>query len=108
MSNRVSYEINVAAGELDVRFTTKDVMFFGDPEMASQFVLSIMDHLDDSVEQVVLTLDGLNRVNSAMLGVFVDLSKRLHQQNIRFGIRGINPAIRKILELTRLTDMVLD
>ncbi|MBD3267569.1 STAS domain-containing protein [bacterium] len=103
-----SYKIEKQSSELEVHFVSSNVIQFSDPEAAQALIQDVLEHDDASIEQVVFNVRELNRVNSAFLGIFVQMSKTLHNLDKSFGVRGANPAIRKIMELTKLTPMMLD
>lgn len=103
-----SYSIQKHNTDLEVKFISSNVMQFSDPEAAQSLIQDVLEHDDPTIERVVFNVQELNRVNSAFLGIFVQLSKTLQHLDKSFGVKGANPAIRKIMELTKLTPMIAD
>ncbi|MCS0604356.1 STAS domain-containing protein [Streptomyces sp. LP11] len=58
------------------------------------------------VPLLVLDLSEVDFCDSSALGAFVDLYRRRHADGRRFGLTGLQPQVRRILELTRLTTVV--
>ncbi len=104
-----SLEFTVDQSTLTVLFTSQeDVLSVADPDIRVKIFQSILDHIDTGLEIVVLDLRELSRVNSAVLGFLVQLSKELEPKNMRFGVINACPSIVKVMELTRLSHFLLD
>lgn len=86
----------------------REIHHFGDPRIRDEMIETIMSELEEQTQHVVLSLDQINRVNSAVLGFFVQLDKTLGPRKISLGISGANVSIRKVMELTRLTRFLID
>ncbi|RJP35199.1 MAG: anti-sigma factor antagonist [Candidatus Omnitrophota bacterium] len=108
MENTAIYQVQKENSELRVCFVSNELAYFGDPEQSEQFVRDIIGQLTNEIGQLIMDLNALSHVNSSVLGVFVKLKKNLPDRDILYGIVGANPAIRKIMELTRLSWLLLD
>ncbi|HQQ00404.1 MAG TPA: STAS domain-containing protein [bacterium] len=86
----------------------QDVLSISDSEVRLAMLGQVLDEAKDPVDLVVLDLEHLSRINSAVLGFFVQLHKELDSRNIRFGVIHLSPSIAKVMELTRLTHIILD
>lgn len=108
-SNPAFVETDVSGSTLGISFTSRQqASGVDDPEIRAQILKIVMEQLSDSTKQVVLDLHNLDRINSAMLGFFVRLSKELEHRTIDFGVTGASPSVHKVMELTRLTHFLKD
>ncbi len=104
-----SLEFNIDESTLTVRFTSQeDVLSIADPEIRVKMLSAILDRVDEQVDRVILDLSDLSRVNSAVLGFFVQLNKELEPKGVRFGVIEACPSVVKIMELTRLAHFLVD
>ncbi|GAA2444294.1 STAS domain-containing protein [Streptomyces glaucus] len=58
------------------------------------------------VPLLVLDLTHVDFCDSSALGVFVDIHRRRSDAGRRFALTGVQPEVRRILELTRLTSVL--
>ncbi|MFF9087819.1 STAS domain-containing protein [Streptomyces sp. NPDC014991] len=58
------------------------------------------------VPLLVLDLTHVNFCDSSALGAFVDIHRRRTDAGHRFALTGVQPEVRRILELTRLTSVL--
>jgi anti-sigma B factor antagonist len=59
-----------------------------------------------AVPLLVLDLTGVDFCDSSALGAFVDIHRRRSDSGHRFALTGVQPEVRRILELTRLTSVL--
>ncbi|MEU0048803.1 STAS domain-containing protein [Streptomyces sp. NPDC006184] len=59
-----------------------------------------------NVPLLILDLTRVNFCDSSALGAFVDINRRRADAGRRFALTGIQPEVRRILELTRLTSVL--
>ncbi|MEU1124876.1 STAS domain-containing protein [Streptomyces sp. NPDC005899] len=59
-----------------------------------------------NVPLLILDLTHVDFCDSSALGAFVDIHRRRSEAGHRFALAGIQPEVRRILELTRLTSVL--
>ncbi len=62
--------------------------------------------IDDGAERVALDLRAMDFIDSSGLGVLVGALKRVRQRSGALELRGVQPATRKILDITGLTQVL--
>lgn len=58
------------------------------------------------VPLVVLELSGVAFCDSSALGAFVEVFRRRAEAGLRFALAGVQPEVRRVMELTRLVDVL--
>lgn len=81
----------------------EDMIEFSDPETGEQFVSHITSASANGTTCVEFDMVGITRINSALLGLIVQVFKDVKPQGIDVRVVNANPPIQKIMQLTRLT-----
>ncbi|MCF0182636.1 MAG: STAS domain-containing protein [Muribaculaceae bacterium] len=70
---------------------------------ASQLDIETQNLLTDAVKQLTLDISQLNYISSSGIRCFVRLFNEAKAAGIEFNITGIQPAIREIFDITRIS-----
>lgn len=79
----------------------------GRPKSRVAMLERILEQCGEETKTVILDLGSIERVNSAVLGLFVQLSKELDARHVGFGVANVKSAIVKVMKLTRLTHFLV-
>ncbi len=78
---------------------------FGEVDLNSSPELRarLLEVIDSQPKRLVLDLHGLKYMDSSGLGTLVDLKRRTEQRNTPLVLLGVQPRVRSLLEITRLS-----
>lgn len=85
-----------------------DLIEFSDPGVQNEFLQKVLSKISGDTNLVLFDMTNLPRINSAMLGVLVQMQKEVHGNNIPVQVKGANSTVRKVMELTRLQHFLID
>lgn len=74
-------------------------------EEAGEFRETILKHISAGYKNYIIDLSGLQYIDSAGMGVLVALHKRVLQEEGILQLKGLQGSVKKIFELTRLTQV---
>lgn len=74
-------------------------------EEASDFRENVRNHMDNGVNQFLLDFRDCRFIDSTGLGVIVGLYKRSAEIGGGIKLKSLNPNVRKVFDLTRLTNI---
>ena len=80
----------------------------GRPKIRVAMLEGILEQCGAETKTVLLDLANIERVNSAVLGLFVQLSKEMDERHVGFGVANVKSAIVKVMKLTRLTHFLVE
>lgn len=67
---------------------------------------AINQQIDEGARLIIINLDGLDYIDSAGLGVLVGTLARLRDRNGELAVVCKSPRIRRVFEITRLTQLI--
>jgi anti-anti-sigma factor len=92
-----------------IRFMAdEDMIEFADPETGETFISHIAQSTANGIQCIQFDMVGITRINSALLGLIVQVFKEVKPKGIEVRVVNTNPAIQKIMQLTRLTYLLQD
>lgn len=92
-----------------IRFTSdEDMIEFADPSTGEGFVNHITQAAASGIQSIQFDMAGITRINSALLGILVQVFKDVKPNGIDVRVINANPAIQKVMQLTRLTYFLHD
>ena len=103
----VCFEQNGADVIIKIR-SDEDLIEFVDFETGQWFIEHVTSLTDTNSKRVMFDMNGLRKINSALLGLIVQICKEVNPQSIDVQVINVNPSIRKVMELTRLTHLLPD
>ena len=74
-------------------------------EEAGSFRDNVRNHMDNGANQFLLDFDQCRFIDSTGLGVVVSLYKKCAQNGGGVKLKSLNPNVRKVFDLTRLTNI---
>lgn len=77
-----------------------------DYHTSPQLLGHLMSHEVRSVPLVVLDLSHVAFCDSSALGAFVEVLRQREEDGRRFALVGLQPEVRRVMELTRLVDVL--
>jgi len=96
----VDFTLDEREGETIVR-VAGDLDATGAPALRSQLV----ETMESATHRVVLDLSAVDFLDSLGLSMLVAAHRRAHELGIDFVLASPSPASRRVLEITRLTDL---
>ncbi|MFC3230419.1 STAS domain-containing protein [Marinibaculum pumilum] len=71
-----------------------------DTEATKPFEISVLQHLDEGEEMLVLDMGGVDYINSSCLRVVLMAAKRLHSAHGRLALCALGDTIREVFDVS--------
>ncbi|MEQ8349344.1 MAG: STAS domain-containing protein [Sneathiellaceae bacterium] len=71
-----------------------------DTEATKPFELSVLQHLDEGEDKLVLDMGGVDYINSSCLRVVLTAAKRLHGSQGRLALCALRDTLREVFDIS--------
>lgn len=94
--------------EFNVEKRNNELYISGEIDVSncSEFKSIVLEHVNDTNEDMVMNFENLQYIDSAGLGIVVGIYKRLKEKDAKLIISGCGNNIRKLFTITKLDTLI--